>query len=78
MGVCFSDLDPSKVCVHLLGLPFLLIKGAFKASSGIVYWCRSSYGTDFDNPEVASPESRLEDFRHGFKMIGLLPGCIDL
>ena len=31
-------------------------KGGFKVNSGTVYWPRSSYGTDFDNSEIASPE----------------------
>ena len=29
-------------------------KGAFKIGSGTVQWSRSSYGTDFDNSEIAS------------------------
>ena len=32
------------------------LKGAFKVSSGPVQWYRSSYGTDFENSEIASPE----------------------
>ena len=30
-------------------------KEAFKVSSGTIKWCTSNYGTDFDNPETASP-----------------------
>ena len=42
---------------HLLikqGLLFWLSKEGFKVSSGTVKWYRSSYGTDFDDPEIAS------------------------
>ena len=37
------------------GLPCLLFKRAFKVSSGTVELYRSSYGTDLDNSELASP-----------------------
>ena len=37
------------------GLLFGLLKGVLKVSSGTVQWHRSSYGTDFDSSEVASP-----------------------
>ena len=36
-------------------LPFWLFKGGFKVSSGTVEWYTSSYGTDFDSSEIASP-----------------------
>ena len=39
----------------LQGLLLWLFKGVSKVSSGTVQWYRSSYGTDFDNAEVASP-----------------------
>ena len=45
-------LTTSPVCS---GSAILLLKGRFKVSSGIVEWCRSSYGTDFENSEIASP-----------------------
>ena len=37
------------------GLLFWLFRGSFKASSGTVLWYRSSYGTNFENSEIASP-----------------------
>ena len=39
------------------GLLFWLFKAAFKVSSAISWWFRSSYGTDFDKSEIASPVS---------------------
>ena len=30
------------------------LKRGFKASSGIVQWYRSTYGSDFENSEIAS------------------------
>ena len=35
---------------------FWLFQGGFKVSSGTVEWYMSSYGADFDNSEIASPE----------------------
>ena len=32
-----------------------LLQGDFKVSSGTIPWYRSSYGTDFDTSEIASP-----------------------
>ena len=37
------------------GLLFWLLKGGFRVSSGTVKWYISSYATDFDNSEMASP-----------------------
>ena len=37
------------------GLLFWLLNGGFKVSSGTAKWYRNSYGTDFDNSEIASP-----------------------
>ena len=34
---------------------FGCLKGGLKVSSGTAEWYRSSYGTDFDNAETASP-----------------------
>ena len=34
---------------------FWLLEGVFKVSLGTVQSCRSSYGTDFDHSEMASP-----------------------
>ena len=39
------------------GLLFGLFKGSFKVSSGAGYWYISSYGTDFDDSEIAIPVS---------------------
>ena len=33
---------------------FWLFKGGLEVSSGIVYWYRSSYGTDFEISAIAS------------------------
>ena len=40
-------------CRH--GKLFGLFKGGFKVSLGIVQWYTSSYGTDFDSSDIASP-----------------------
>ena len=37
------------------GLPFWLFDWGFKVSSGTVPLCRSSYGTDYDDSEIAGP-----------------------
>ena len=42
-------------CFFEQGLLFWLFEGSFKVSSVTVEWCRSSYGTDFDDSEIASP-----------------------
>ena len=41
------------------GQLFWLFEAGFKVSSGTVKWYRSSYGTDFENSEIASPVGRL-------------------
>ena len=43
------------------GLLFWLFLRGLKVSLGTVEWYRSSYGTDFDTPEIASPVKLLED-----------------
>ena len=37
------------------GLLFRLFKGGFRVSSGTSAWHMSSYESDFDNSEIASP-----------------------
>ena len=34
----------------------LTVSRGFNVSSGTANWCRSSYGTDFDSSEIASPD----------------------
>ena len=41
------------------GLLFGLLTGGFNVSSGTVEWSRSSFGTDFDDPEIASTVSEV-------------------
>ena len=45
----------AEACRLLQGLLFWLLKGGLKVSLGTVSWYRSSYGTDFDNSEIACP-----------------------
>ena len=40
---------------------FGCFNGAFKVRSGTVKWYRSSYGTDFDNSEIALPAQEPGD-----------------
>ena len=40
------------------GAAILSVEGGFKVSSGTVRPYRSSYGADFDDPEIASPTIR--------------------
>ena len=61
------------------GLLFWLFEGDFKASLGIVEWYRSSYGSDFDTSEKASPADSTMgsvNARFGFGRAGLWLGRV--
>ena len=50
------ELEVSQTSGALVeGLLFWLFKRGFKVSSGTVEWYVSSYGTDFDDSEIARP-----------------------
>ena len=44
------------------GLLFWLFKAGFEVNSDTVKWYRSSYGTDVDSPEIASPIFRAPEY----------------
>ena len=46
-------LNPKAVIEQVL--LFWLFTGVLEVSLGILSWYRSSYGTDFDNSEIAGP-----------------------
>ena len=49
-----------------MGLLLWLFKGDFKVGSGTVYWCRITYGRDFDSSEIASAVKRHDDKHKDF------------
>ena len=53
VGVAWHSSGSSGPVFH--GLLFWLFRGCFKVSLGVAEWYRSSYGTDSENSEIASP-----------------------